>query len=282
MAVMLAWGLNIPAVKSLSGRLDELWVAASRMLVAAAVLTVCILARDGRLPRPDKGQFGGLLVAGLLMVYVNQLLFVHGMHLASATGASLVMGLSPALSALVAAIVFRDRLTVRKGLGLAAGFAGVAIVVLATRQAGGADAGVGELVLLAGLLTFVIGGAVVQQLARRLDALSIGWCVYLVGSVALVVHAALSGEALRLDLRSIDAFTWLLVAYSGVIGTALSNVGWYHGIARVGMARAAQYVSLLPVFGVGFSVLTLGEELTAWHLAGIVLVVTAIRLGATR
>jgi drug/metabolite transporter (DMT)-like permease len=281
LVVVVAWGLNIPAVKALSGRMDVIWVASLRMAVAALALTVCVLLRNRPLPRPDRRQLAGLVAAGVLMVYVNQLLFVTGMSLASATGASLVMGLSPALSVAVTALVFRERLTARRLAALAAGFAGVALVVLQRDAAGAPGAGLGELIVLVGLLTFVLGGAIVQQLARRLDALSIGWVVYSSGAALLMAHALAFGDPAQLELGHLDGSLWLLVLYSGVLGTALSGVGWYQAIARVGMARASVYLSWLPVFGVTFSALMLGEPLTPWHVAGVVLVIAATRLGTS-
>jgi drug/metabolite transporter (DMT)-like permease len=279
LAIMLTWGLNIVAVKALTTRIEEIWVATLRMVVASLVLTVCLLARDRRLPRLDGRQLTGLALAALLMVYLNQLLFSHGMVLSTASGASLVMALSPALSLLLSAIVFRERLTLLRLAGVSAGFAGVALVVLSREDTPQLRAGIGELVVLGALLTFVCGGAIVQRLAVRLDALTIGWTIYAFGTVALLAHATVTGATASLRLGALDGWTWALVLYSGVLGTAVSNVGWYHAIATVGMAKAAVFLSWLPIFGVGFAVVMLGEELTAWHIAGLVLVIAGTRLG---
>ena len=278
---MLTWGLNIAAVKVLTTRIEEIWVATLRMVVASLVLTICLLARDRRLPRLDGRQLTGLAAAALLMVYLNQLLFSHGMVLATASGASLVMALSPALSLLVSAVVFRERLTPRKLAGLAAGFAGVALVVLSRQDAAGLSAGMGELVVLGAMLTFVCGGAIVQRLAVRLDALTIGWAIYAFGALALLSHAAIIGATGSFRPGALDGWTWALVLYSGVLGTAITNVGWYHAIATVGMAKAAVFLSWLPIFGVGFAVGVLGEALTVWHIAGLLLVIAGTRLGIT-
>lgn len=43
MAVMVAWGLNIPAVKALTGVMDMIWPCALRLCVATAVLLLCLL-----------------------------------------------------------------------------------------------------------------------------------------------------------------------------------------------------------------------------------------------
>jgi drug/metabolite transporter (DMT)-like permease len=178
LVIMLTWGLNIVAVKALTTRIEEIWVATLRMMVASLVLTVCLLVRDRRLPRLDRRQLAALALAALLMVYLNQLLFSHGMVTATASGAALVMALSPALSLMLSAIVFRERLTRRRLAGVAAGFAGVAVVILGRESTPQLRAGIGELVVLGALLTFVCGGALVQRLAVRLDALTMGWAIY--------------------------------------------------------------------------------------------------------
>lgn len=276
---MLTWGLNIAAVKALTTRLDEIWVAALRMVVASLVLAICLLVRDRRLPRLTGRQLTGLVFAALLMVYANQLLFSHGLALSTASGASLVMALSPAMSLLLSAVLFREPLTGRRLAGLAAGFGGVALVVLSRQAQAGSSAGFGELVVLGAMLTFVGGGAIVQRLAARLDALTIGTVIYVVGTLALLAHAVVSGATASFHIGALDGWTWALVFYSGVLGTAISNVGWYHAIATVGMARAAVFLIWLPIFGVGFAVTVLGEPLTRWHLAGLVLVIVGTRLG---
>ncbi|MBU2407443.1 MAG: DMT family transporter, partial [Gammaproteobacteria bacterium] len=64
MVIMLAWGLNIPVVKALTSVMDEIWVGTLRMVVASAVLTVCVLLRDRRIPRLDRRQWTALAAAG--------------------------------------------------------------------------------------------------------------------------------------------------------------------------------------------------------------------------
>ena len=75
----------------------------------------------------------------------------------------------------------------------------------------------------------------VQRLARRLDSLVIGWAIYACGTAMLVVHAMATNDGRALPAQALDAWTWLLVLYSGVLGTAITNVGWYYAIATVGM-----------------------------------------------
>lgn len=279
MAIMMSWGLNISVVKALTAVLPDIWVGTLRMLVASAVLTCCLLARDRRLPRFERRQLLALCGAGFLMVYANQLLFVRGMHLSTATSAALIMALSPAITVVIASLFFRERMSWLQWLGIALGLGGVALVILNRSGASAHAAGLGELVVLSAMLTFVFGGAIVQRLARRLDPLVMGWAIYTSGTLMLLVHFAITQDSLTAPLQAFDTRTWLLMIYSGVFGTAISNVGWYHAIATVGMARASLFFYWLPIFGMGFAALFLGEQLSVWHAAGLLLVLSGTRLG---
>jgi drug/metabolite transporter (DMT)-like permease len=270
--VMAAWGLNIPAVKALTGVMDLIWAGALRLCVATAVLVVCLLWRDRRLPRVDRVHWPLLGLVGFLTVYLNQVLFMAGVSRTTATNTSLVMALMPLMSVLAGAWVFADRVATRTWLGLACGFAGVALAVAGTAGATLNAPGLGELLLGMGLVAFIGGSVLVQRLLRSLDVLVVGLFSYGTGAAMLLLHALASGAGARTAAAFDLAWVWWTLAFAGIVGSALSNAGWYFAIGRVGQARAGPYLYWLPVFGVVFSAWVLGESLTAWHLAGLCLV----------
>jgi drug/metabolite transporter (DMT)-like permease len=280
--VMAVWGLNIPAVKVLTGVMDPVWVAVVRLVIACGVLCLLVFVRAWRWPRLTRRQWLWLSAGGLLMIYANQLLFARGLGLASSTNVSLLMAMTPSMSLAAAALAFRERVDRRLGAGIALGFAGVALVAVNAPGAGVVLPGIGELLVLLGLVVFVGGGLIVQRLGGELDAVTVAWGLYLVGTLMLCVHAAFFGGAAEAAAALASPLVWACVLYSGVLGTALSNVAWYHAIARVGVGRAGSLFYLLPIFGVAFSVLLLGEEPSSWHGIGLVLVLLGTRLSLPR
>lgn len=276
---MAIWGLNVATVKVLTAVFEPTTLAALRMLVAVGALSIIVLWKRCGLQRLTFRQGAATVVCAVLMVYLNQILFVEGLTRSTATNGALIMALSPLVSAVLAAVVFRERLTPSRLLGVALGFAGVAAVVLSHPGAGLSSAGTGDLMLVAAVVSFAAGGAIVQRLAREMHTLTISWAIYLVGALLLTLHAGLEAPEPDLAVLFPGWRPWGFILYSGVLATAVSNLVWNGAIARFGVARTAVFLYWVPVFGVAFAALLLGERLTAWHVFGFLAVMGGTYLG---
>jgi drug/metabolite transporter (DMT)-like permease len=259
-----------------------LLLAVVRMVVTSMVLTGVLVWRGRTLSALRGRSLAIVVLCAVLMVYANQLLFVQGLLRSTATNAALIMALSPLVSVLMAAAAFGETLTRFRVAGIVLGFAGVAAVVLSHPGARLSTAGLGDLLLVAGVVSFAAGGAMVQRLARSIDPLVISWAIYLIGALLLLLNATLDDTAVHV----VDVFPgwwpWALVLFSAVLATGLSNLVWNGAIARIGVARTSVFFYLVPVFGVGFAALFLGEKLTGWHLAGFVAVMGGTYLGTRK
>ncbi len=279
---MAVWGLNVSAVKLLTASFEPTTLATLRMIVACIALTAIVLWRRCGVPALSWRQFLAVIICGILMVYANQILFAEGLLRSTATNGALVMALSPLVSSLLAALAFRERLSLQRVCGVVLGFAGVAAVVLSHPGAHLSSAGVGDLMLIGSVVCFAAGGAIVQRLARQLDPLSISWAIYLVGTFLLVGHSALGPAPLSAVSLFPGWWPWALVFFSGILATAVCNLIWNRAIATIGVARTALFLYWVPVFGVVFAALLLGETLTLWHLAGFTAVMAGTYLGTRR
>jgi drug/metabolite transporter (DMT)-like permease len=282
---MAVWGLNITVVKMLTATFDTLMLSTLRMGVACAALTGILLWRRCGVPMLNRRQLAAVAGCGVLMVYLNQILFAEGLRRSTATNGALIMALSPLVSALLAALAFRERLTLQRLAGVLLGFGGVAAAVLSHPGAGLSSASVGDVMLVASVVSFAVGGVVIQRLARQLHPLAISWAIYVIGAALLVLHTVLapSARVVAPAVATASAFgglsTWWLVLFSGVAATAIGNLIWNRAIATIGVARTAVFLYWVPVFGVAFAALLLGEHLTWWHLAGFVAVMAGTWLG---
>jgi drug/metabolite transporter (DMT)-like permease len=277
---MLLWGLNIPAIRLLATRFDPVTLAALRMLCACCVFALIALRRTGQLPRIGRSHWSLLFACSVLMVYGNQIFFTGGMALTTATNTALIVALGPLVSTLLAALVFRERLGASSIAGIVLGLIGVAVVVLHRPGAGLSQANVGDAMIGASVLSFAIGGVLVQRLAQRLDAVAISWSIYMTGTVLLFVHACLAGFDTR--IITAGAGTWSLLLFSGIAATAIGNLIWNRSIGVLGISRTALYLNWVPLFAIAFAVLFLDEPMSWWLVLGFACVVSGTWIGTMR
>lgn len=275
---MAVWGVNLSAVKVLAGTLDVLAVATSRMVVAVVTLTMAlVLMRQTRLQLRAK-SLAALVFCGALMVYGNQILFASAIAKTSATNCAMLNALSPLVSTLLASSLLRERLGAARLAGIAVGLAGVAMVILTRQGASASGAGTGDLLMLASVVCFATGGAIIQRLSAGLSPIQISWFIHVVGTLMLVIHTAVSSPASLKPVVTASANTWGLILFSGICATALAAIAWNTAIAKIGVARTAMAFYWVPIFGLAFAVLALGERLTLWHPIGLAFVIAGSML----
>jgi drug/metabolite transporter (DMT)-like permease len=94
------------------------------------------------------------------------------------------------------------------------------------------------------------------------------------GSVPLIILAvAIPGDPIQWNFD----FIWSLI-FSALIGTALAGIIWLYILNSMPANMAGIGTIGTPVIGVLASWLQLGETLSPWEIAGMVLVVSALAL----
>jgi drug/metabolite transporter (DMT)-like permease len=277
---MMLWGLNIPAIKILTASFEPVMLSSLRMLCACLVLTAIAMHRSGRIPKIGRRHWGLVMVCSVLMVYANQIFFTIGMAHTTATNTALIVALGPLVSSLLGALAFREPLTKPRLLGIALGLIGVSSVILHRPGAELGGTGFGDAMVAASVLSFALGGVLVQRLARKLNTLDISWSIYTIGTVLLTLHACLIGFDTRVLFSGVGA--WALILFSGIGSTAIGNLVWNRSIAALGIGRTALFLNWVPLFAIAFAVAFLKEPFSWWLALGFLCVVAGTWLGSAR
>jgi drug/metabolite transporter (DMT)-like permease len=279
LGTMAVWGANLSVVKLLFESLEPMLVALLRMAVSALALVAVVRWR--RLPWAAlrRSQWLMLLACAVLMIYLNQVFFVLGVSRTAAANAALIIALNPLVSALVAALVLGDRLTPARAAGVVLGFGGVAAVVLHRPGAALGGGGTGDLLVFGSVMTWVLGGVLVQRLSRELDSAMVSAMLGVIGTALLMLHMLLRPAPVVIDWPRITPVTVALLVVSSLLATAVGALVWNRALVVLGVARTALYAYWVPIFGVLFAVLLLGEPLSVWHGVGLAAVLGGTWLG---
>ncbi|EJL85307.1 putative permease, DMT superfamily [Herbaspirillum sp. CF444] len=263
------WGLNWPAVKvSLSG--VSPWTLRSIGLGAAAcTLFVLALAR-GRNLRIGRRDRVHVVMTGLLNIALFNILLTFAQLGAATSRVAIITYSMPLWATLFARIALGEKLDCVRGMGLALGAGGLAVLI-SPLIGGGLPHGI--LYALAAALTWAAGTVYMKWAKIDAEPLAIAAWQLLIGAlVALTGLLSFEGwpHPGALHLPVICA-----LAYHIFFGMAAGYILWFEIIARLPAGIAALGTLLVPVVGVSGAVLLLGERPSAPDMLGFILIFSA-------
>jgi len=169
--------------------------------------------------------------------------------------------------------VLGERLGRAQWIALATGLAGLVLLL-----GSGISPGLSELLALASAVAWAAGIVITKRLQtrHRVDTLALSAWQSVLGGAGLVLLALLFPSRPTAWTPGL-AFALL---YNGVLVSALCWYLWFWVLARLDAGMASFGILAVPVLGVVFGVLTLGERPRALEWAGIGLIVVALALTA--
>jgi len=271
--VSLIWGANYSISKRALADISPAAFAAMRFALSTALLWGVVLWLDQRsqVPRATRWKLLGWGVVGHTL---NQLAFLSGLKLTTATNSALIYGTLPVVVALLGIMLGHERPRPRVWLGIGLGTAGVTVVVAAR---GGARFGVdtvqGDVLNLIGLLCWALFTVGVRRAALGLSSAHVSALTHLGGTPGLILAAVPGTAAGGLTMtRSV----WIALLYASLLGSVVASILWTRGLKVLGGSRTSLYNCLMPVVAAMFAWLLLGERLVPLQAAGAVLVVVGV------
>ena len=274
LALAAIWGASFIFIRVAAPALGAVWTAEGRVLIGGLALLVWL-----RLVRFDAGwrQHGRFYAAvGLLNSAIPFTLYAYaGSHL-SAPVMAVLNATSPMFGLLLGAAFRVERISAAKLAGLVLGAAGVALV---TRPQG-ADADP--------MFAWAVAACLVASLSYGMTGVLIRTRGAGVPSRGIALGAQLSAAAMLLPLLPFTrpaAMPSALVAANlvalGVLASGIAFILYFRLMVDVGPARALTVTFLIPLFGLLWGFVFLGESLAPAALGGSALILAGTVL-ATR
>ncbi|UCD49491.1 MAG: DMT family transporter [Phycisphaerales bacterium] len=274
----LFWGGAFVAGKHVSQHLGPCGIAFLRFATASVLLLVLTRWQEGRWPRLNAAQTVSIALLGATGIFSYNIMFFKGLSLIEAGRASLIIATTPAFIALSSALFLRERLGPVRIAGIFLSVAGAVVVVSrGSFQWGSSDVlGVGELLILGCVLSWVAYSLIGKIVMRGLSPLVAVTYSVVVGTAALFVSTCLEGLSENVSRASL--LDWLAILYMAVFATVIGFVWFYEGVKRVGATRAGLLINLVPIFAVLLAFLLLKEPITASLGVGAAMVVSGVYL----
>lgn len=276
------WGGSFLFMRTTVGSFGPLAMIELRVAIAALFLSALPAGRRGL--RAARGHWPALWLLGATNSALPFCLFAFSTQRLPGGFNSVLNAVAPMWGLVFARCWLGEPLRPGRVVGLVLGVAGVGVLVwdkLAAGSSGHAQAGMAVSIGAALLATVFYGFS--ANFTRRALA-SIDPMAMAAGSQWTAALLLLPGAAWQWPAEPAPAQAWVNVAIMGVACTGLAYVLYFRLIASIGPSRAITVTFLVPVFGVVWGALLLGEAIGVRMLAGgvVILVGTALSTGVLK
>ncbi|MBM3115849.1 DMT family transporter [Jeongeupia naejangsanensis] len=274
------WGAVFHLAKYAVGHLSPLAIASWRFLSAGVLLVPLVYWREGLDWAGLRRNALPLLAMAAVGICGFNIALFYGLHWTSPVNGALIIALSPALTVMLSALLNRDAVSARQLGGLALGLAGVATVV-----SHGSLAALlallftpGDVLVFGGALAMAIYSTIPRRFVRGLAPLQVSAATVGLGGLLMGAIAQFASP----DFYTVPpAGVVAAIAVMSVFGSVLAYMWWNDGVAKLGAARTAMFMNLVPIFAALIGV-ALGQPLSGAQLAGAVLVIGGVALASGR
>ncbi len=281
LVIYVVWGSTYLAIRWGVETMPPFLMAGSRFLLAGGVLYAWLRLQGA--PRPQIAAWKSALFLGSLLLLGGNGLVTWAEQWLPSGVAALIITTTPLWMLLFEWLVFRGappRAIV--WIGMALGFAGVAILIRPQMNEGGATHTWAVLAMCAAPITWSLG-SLYSQRARRLDPPLLNTALQMLcGGGLMFAVGLLLGEAGRFDPAAVSIRSWLSFAYLVTFGSllAFTTYMWLLRVTRPSVISTYAYVN--PLVAVFLGAALGGETLTAHVGLATAMILGAVALIALR
>jgi len=237
-----------------------------------AVILITIQTLRRRLWLKEKGDYWKLAVLSLFGVVLNQIFFISGLSLTTASNTSLLAVMIPVFALAVGSIAGLEKLTWVKILGIVFAAAGVVLLIDPRKASFSSQTTIGDIFIIINCLAYGSYVATSKKVIMRNGTFRSMMWVFIFASLICIPLGAVSLS--RIDLAAVPTHIWLISIYIAIGATAAPYLLNAWALQKVDPSTVAVFVYLQPLIGFGLAVAFLGESI------GLVFVIAAAMIFA--
>ena len=260
------WGSAFIFIKIATPELGSVFLVSLRLAIASLIFLPILLQHKYR--KQFRNAFPYIL---FLAIFNNAIPFVMFSEASYGSDSSMLAILNSSTALLTLTIAFfwiDERFSKLQLFGLFVGFLGIIILV---NPANSSTTLLSSFYALLGASCYALCGVFIQKYSQNINKfVLIGWSLAF-GSLVLIPIALYNIPEIFPSKSTILSVLWL-----GGISTGLAFIGYVRLIEKIGAVRTSTVAYLLPVFGIIWGYIFLGETITLNIVIGCIMVLVGI------
>ncbi|MBI3429772.1 MAG: DMT family transporter [Actinobacteria bacterium] len=273
-AAMASWGLGTVLTKIALNDFSS-WVLLPFQLISSVVFlgAFLFLTRNRKLATRQIRSYGKIALLGVLNPGIAYALGLSGLARIPASISVVLWAVEPLLITLIAFVFIRT--SVRGEIVLAVILATIGVLLIIGRPSGQSELA-GVLLTLSAIAACAGYSIILNLMNVKEGSLRIVFVQQLAASLFAI--ALMSFQLILRGLPAMRLSLWSIgeAVIAGILYYGIAFWMYVSGLRRTTAAKAGTFLTLIPVFGLVFSILILGERINGRQLIGSMVVIGAV------
>ena len=269
------WGSSFLFLRIASPEFGPIFLIEMRVASGLIVLLpICLLL--GKI-QELKENWKMIFILSLSNMTIPFCLFAYSALNMGAGVLSIINATVPFFTAIIAFLVYQQRMTRYGLIGLMVGFMGVAVLVFDPSESSGVT---NDLAIPSALFACVLYGVALNIVSHKLQGVS---------GISITTGALFFSTIVLIPFAVIErpegmpqGSVWFSVLALGVVCTGFGYILFYRLIARIGSQQAIMTTYLIPIFSILWGNLFLAESITLFMIFGGMLVLMGVGMTTGR
>ncbi|MBI2070681.1 MAG: DMT family transporter [Elusimicrobia bacterium] len=272
---ILVWSLAFLVIRTALAQLKPAELALLRFIPVALLCGIFAAIKfrkeTTRILREDRGAL--IMMSMLLIPFYNWCLYL-GQQKVSPGLAALMIGSSPAVTYVMAFSIGQEKFLWPKMGGILLAFAGLLIAIVLGSERGLEASGWAYVLAVFGATMSASSYSIMaRSLLFKYDPVPLMCLVMVTGTVPLLIAG---GPEFWGKLVLLSGKTWVSIGYLSLIATLGGFYSWFYALKRLPASNVVIFANLIPFLTMLFGYVFYGEHITAWLIAGGVLIALGV------
>lgn len=255
---------------------DPILLLCSRFTITFIALNILVFAGVMKLNLRGKNLLGPIMM-GVLQPVLYFILENYGLKYTTTSFTGMIASVSPVFTALLGALILRERPTAKQWIFIVVSILGVLLV--SVKNTGGANTVMGCLCLIGAYFSGSFYSLIVRRMSRTYSAFELTYIMFTVGFVFFTGWAFVlyGGETPAMIGSALTHFEFIASVLFLGIG---ASVGAYmlvnYSLAKLPVAQSSIFCCLTTIVSVLSGVIIMGDEFTIISLISFLLILVGV------
>lgn len=277
LGALILWSSSFVAIKFAYATYPPITLAVVRFTVATLILGALTLLPQNRV-RLEKKDLFTVAVCGLTGIMAYAVLQNIAMQWTSASSATLIIASYPIITLLMESLIYKTKLSAVKIIAILIAIAGVVILSYVKSESRVKGELFGILLLIIAGVVWAVYNFMTKKVVNRYPPITLLFYTTLFGTIFMLPLALIE----RAQWQAPTLLSFSMMMFLGVFCSVIAFLLYNHGLKTMAPSTITSMLNLIPIFGVFFSWLLLGEQVTPRKFIGGAIVILGVMLSIRR